>query len=215
MLYDPAPPKVAGRTAPGMILPQIFGHCVCERVFSRTSLLANGEQSTQGLQKQEIINPLSLTYAHILFSIHWCKNLQLLFFIQYFPFFSYGLEMCIQNRILHACLWGLPWSGIQKENANRNREKHSWRQQFQCYTLADANRDSSLHIINKDKICNVFQNSTLISVLALLHQKHPTVSDTNRRGCLSSVLCKNQQNTEWSSERPYFFILQFWWRRRV
>lgn len=137
------------------------------------------------------------------------------FLFNTFLFFSYGLEMCIQNRILHACLWGLSWSGIQKENANRNREKHSWRQQFQCYTLADANRDSSLHIINKDKICNVFQNSTLISVLALLHQKHPTVSDTNRRGCLSSVLCKNQQNTQWSSERPYFFILQFWWRRRV
>lgn len=102
MLYDPAPPKATGRTAPSMILPGIFGHCVCEMdLWGSTpgpSLLTsrgnfNREQNTQGLQNQEVINPLSLSHAHILFPIHWYRNLQLLCFYSIFCFFfSCGLR---------------------------------------------------------------------------------------------------------------------------
>lgn len=181
-----------------MILPEILEHCVWEGILQTFPTNKQGEFLTENRILKDCRNKrflfLSPFHMSTFFFLYIDVKISNCFVLpNNLPFFfSYGLETCIQNGILHTCLSCLTWPGVQKENVNRNREKQSGRQQFQCCRPADANSDSSLHIIHKDQICNDFQTSTLISVLAAPETPNSFWYQQKR----VSILCALQKSTK-------------------
>lgn len=202
-----------------MIFPEILGHCVWEGILQTFPPNKQGEFLTENRILKD------------------CRNERFLFLSPFHmsTFFFLYIDVKISNCfVLFNNLWDffpMAWRRVSKMEYFTHISKVFHDQEFKRKMWTETEKSSlggnnsnvtdqllltatAVYTLStRTKFATIFR--VLLSFQCLLHQKHPTVSDTNRRGCLSSVLCKNQQNIEWSSELPYFIILHFCWRRKV
>lgn len=202
-----------------MILPEILGHCVWEGIL----------QTFPPNKRREF-----LTENRILKD---CRNKRLLFLSSFHmpTFFFLYIDVKISNCFVlfnNLCFFPMAWRRVSKMEYFTHVSKAFHDQEFKRKMWTETEKSSLggnnsnvtdqllltvtavYTIIHEDQICNDFQNSTLILVLAALETPNSFWYQQKR----VSILCALQKSTKhwviiWIA--LFLDLKLFFWRRKV